>query len=266
MVHCRRRLGAAAVVFRWFRFLSPSRVVPALLNCLDSFAAVEAPRAFSATASASQPWLLLLPPTAALSLFRVRGVPSTARRDSRAAVRPCVTSSPRLHSPTACTSCSSSSGGSFRPPRGCPRCPSAGAVLRGSASPFRRPGSSPAPAPLPGPGCLFAVVVSRLSPTVVVWWFLRVVTVVALFPALRILAIRRCCRDPTGVNLRVDPDVCTCTTCTSCTGTRFACQFRQLLRLLHYVHVHALERARLFAFPQGKMLGERAPTGGRSPF
>ena len=46
-----------------------------------------------------------------------------------------------------------------------------------------------------------------------------VVTVVALFPALRILAIRRCCRDPTGVNLRVDPDVCTCTTCTSCTCT-----------------------------------------------
>lgn len=67
-----------------------------------------------------------------------------------------------------------------------------------------------------------------------------VVTVVALFPALRILAIRPCCRDPTGVNLRVDPDVCTCTTCTSCLCTRFACQFRQLLRLLHYVHVHAL--------------------------
>ena len=94
----------------------------------------------------------------------------------------------------------------------------------------------------------------------------RVLTVVLLLPVARILAAGLGDWVPMGVNLGVDPDVCTCTTCTSFTGTRFACQFRQLLRLLHYVHVHALERARLLAFPQGKMLGERAPTGGRSPF
>lgn len=130
-------------------------------------------RAFSTTASASQPWLLLLLLTAALSLFVFGVFPRPLVGISGRRVRPCVTSSPRLHSPTACTSCSSSSGGSFRPPRGCPRCPSAGAVFRCSASPFRRSSFLPAPVPLPGPGCFFPVVVSRFRPTVVVWWFLR---------------------------------------------------------------------------------------------
>ena len=268
VVHCRRRLGAAAVVFRWFRFLSPSRVVPALLNCLDSFAAVEAAFVLSPrTASTSQPWLLLLPPTAALSLFpcsgcsldRSSGFPGG--RFDRAPLRHLGfirrLLALRVLRPAAVRSVLL--GGALGvPPRArfsaVRRVRFGGPVPRLLQPRYRVPVvSSPwlsrGSAPPSSCGGSFGVV-----------------TVVALFPALRILAIRRCCRDPTGVNLRVDPDVCTFPRCTSFTGTRFACQFGQLLRFLHYVHVHALERARLFAFPQGKMLGERAPTGGRSPF